>query len=222
MRLTTDQALERVAQRVFDNTQNIRQKDRQRRHNVVDLNGVEYTRQGDKSTPATFYISISPDMVYMERFEFKLIVQPFASYSSGVESATVEVDNTSLSVSGGSITPNPHSHTTQAHTHNLTEGIALSESTAGSFRVSVEGIDITAYLMAQFDGDWIDGEGVYPSLKIGQDYDILEVASDMEAEGNSSDADTLVHPGYKKVQITADAPFQVTLVNYLRYSHMNR
>lgn len=225
MGITIENALSRIAQRVVDNTQNIRQKDHQRRHNFVDMYGVEFTRQGDSGTPARFYLSISPDVVYLERFEFKLIVQPFASYSNGMETAVVEVNDTSLSVteSGNThtITPNPHKHTTDSHTHNLTSGIALTHTSAGNFRVSIEGIDVTPYLMAQY-GAWVDGEGVFPSLDINKNYDILEVACDMVAEGRESDADRLVHPGYKEVRITADAPFQVTLVLYSKYSHMNR
>lgn len=236
MILTQQQAIERLSEKVYDNTRNIRQKDRQRRNTFVDLYGIEFTRQGDSGTPAKFYISITPDMIYLERFEFKLIVQPFASYSNGMETVVVDVNPTSLStgntsLSGGSsispnphnhsVSPNPHDHTTVPHTHNLTSGITLTPVTASNFRVYIEGIDVTAYLMAQY-GSWIDGEGVYPSLDINKNYDILEVACDMMAEGRESDVNKLTHAGYKEIKITGDAPFQVTLVNYLKMSNMNR
>lgn len=224
---TFDEAVGVIAENTFVNKQNIEQKDFQRRHNFVDLYGVEYTRQGDGGAPATFYISISTDMVYLERFEFKLIVQPFVSTvsSNGIQSATVAVNSRSLSANYnyGSVTisPNPHTHTTQPHTHNVVSGVSMTHTTANDFTVSIEGVDITAYLMAQY-GSWIEGEGVYPNIAIGQDYDILEVASDLIAEGRNEDADKLTSSGYKKVEISSDTPFQVTLVNYLKYSHMNR
>lgn len=242
MILTQNQAIQRLSEKVYDNTRNLRQKDRQRRNTFLDLYGVEMTRQGDSSTPAKFYISITPDMIYLERFEFKLIIQPFASYSSGMEIAEVEVNDTSLSLAntsiavtediagvhtvtpnphGHTLTPNPHKHTTVPHTHNLTSGITLTPITADDFRVYLEGIDITAYLMAQY-GRWIDGEGVYPSLDINKNYDILEVACDMMAEGREADVNKLTHAGYKEVRVTANAPFQVTLVNYIKLSNMNR
>lgn len=221
MILTQQQAIERLSEKVYDNTRNIRQKDRQRRNTFVDLYGVEYTRQGDSGTPAKFYVSITPDMIYLERFEFKLIIQPFASYSNGMETVVVDVDNTSLSVSNNAITPNPHKHGTQPHTHNLTSGITLTPTTASDFRVYIEGIDITAYLMAQY-GSWINGEGIYPSLDINRNYDILEVACDMMAEGREADVNKLTHSGYKEITITSNAPFQVTLVNYIKLSNMNR
>lgn len=221
MRITIGEAVERVAERTVSNTRDINRDNRQRRNKVVDLYGIEYTRQGDNGSPATFYISISPDMVYLERFQFKLIVQPFASTNgSGTDNAVVTVNDTSLATNGTSITPNPHTHSTQPHTHNLISGIALTHTDASDFRISINGVDVTAYLMAQHG--WINGEGVYPSLDINENYDILEVASDLVAAGRKSDADKLVCAGYKPVVISSSKPFQITLVNYLKYSHLNR
>ena len=104
----------------------------------------------------------------------------------------------------------------------MTAGITPVTTTANDFRVKVENIDVTPYLMAQYGGAWLNGEGVYPSLQIGQDYDILEVASDLRGEGRDADADKLVRAGYKLIEITAGSPFSITLVNYLKYSHLNR
>lgn len=207
--MTIDKAISRVAERTYDNTQDIKQKNRQRRHNVVDMYGVEYVRQGGKDAPATFYLSISPDMVYMERFEFKIIIEPFA-----IPIASDGIEPTSLTVSGNSVSPNPH-------THNVLAGITFVSTTANDFRFLVEGIDITAYLMAQH-GVWLNGEGIYPSQDILENYDLLEVASDLRAEGRTHEAKIIEDSGYKKVQITSDSPFQAILVHYPRYSHTNR
>lgn len=235
MRISYGEALDRVAERVYENKKSIRQSDLQRRDRVLDLYGIEYYRVGDGGAPARFYISASPDLVYWERFEFKLIIQPFVSTAgSGVTSATVQVNSTtatvkdtSLSVSSSSITPNPHthagephSHTTNAHTHNINAGVTLYPVTATNFRLSVEGIDITPYLMAQ--GQWIDGEGVFPSLDIEKNFDLLEVASDLWDEGRETDANKILQSGFKPIEISASGPFSCTLVNYIKYSHMNR
>ena len=162
-------------------------------------------------------------MEYLLRFEFKLIIQPFVTTvaSNGIQSAEVAVNNTSLSVNNSSITPNPHGHTTQPHTHNVVSGVSMTHTTANDFRVSIDGIDITPYLMAQY-GSWIDGEGIYPSAEIDKDYDILEVISDLMSDGHETEARTIAKAGNHRVDITSDSPFQVTLVNYLKYSHMNR
>lgn len=222
-----DEAFTRLFERTSDLNADRKQKNRQRRDQVTDLFGVEYTRQGDGGAPATFYISVSPDMIYLERFACKLIIQPFISTVSGggTQSAKVSVQNTSLSVSGNNISPNPHSHDTAPHTHNIVSGISMTNTDASDFRVLVAGVNVTPYLMAQTDGQWISGEGIYPDALLGNDedwYDFLQVASDLEGEGKDSEADKILSPGYKKIEISSAKPFQVTLVLYLKHSHMNR
>lgn len=244
MIITEQEAIERVAEQTVRNKERWSQTLKQRRHQVVDMYGVEYTRAGDANNPARFYISISPDMVYLERFEFKLIINPFLSTGGSMTSAvslTVsgggsvdcitnqEIDsivnsgnsgnsgdsgNSGNSGEEGSVSPNPHAH-------SIIPGITSIPTTASDFRVRVEGIDVTPYLIAQY-GSWIHGQGVYPSLDIGKDYDLLEVASDMVGEGRTAQADAITHPGYKAIEITSGSPFTVTLVNYLKYSHLNR
>lgn len=232
--ITMEQAIERVAERTYENTQNIKQMKLQRRTPPVDIYGMEFTRQGGPGAPATFYISISPDMVYLERFEFKLIIQPFLT-TSGVStgSQNITIDETSIipsdfaRVEGDTLyidhntVIDPHTHTVSGHSHSQTPGAGLTPVTASDFLISVEGIDVTPYLMAQY-GQWINGEGVYPSIDINEDYDLLEVASDFMAEGRDDDAHTITKAGYKQIQITSQSLFSVTLVAYIKYSHCNR
>ena len=242
MIITEQEAIERVAEQTVRNKERWSQALKQRRHQVVDMYGVEYTRAGDANNPARFYISISPDMVYLERFEFKLIINPFLS-TGGSQTSSVSltvsgggdvdcipdadidyiVNNGSAPNGGGSgddeggdgsISPNPHAH-------SIIPGITSIPTTASDFRVRVEGIDVTPYLAAQY-GEWISGEGVYPSLDIGKDYDLLEVASDMVGEGRKDLADVITRSGYKAIEITSGSPFTCTLVLYSKFSHLNR
>lgn len=185
MILTQDEYIDRIAQRAVTNKNIIERDLFQRRNQVVDLDGVEYMRQGGPGLPATFYIAISPDMVYMERFEFKLIISAF--------------------IGTGGLTPDLHP----------------VPVTASDFRVKVEGIDITAYLAAQHNG-WISGEGVWPAVDILKTYDVLEAASDMCAAGEAANADKLVKPGYKKIEVTSGSLFAATMSLYCKYSHLNR
>lgn len=171
MVLTPIQYIDRVAERAVENGRLLSQGLRQRRNQVVDLQGIEFTRVGTEEYQPSFYVSISQDMIYMERFEFKLIIE---------------------------------------------------NASGGNFRVSVDGLDITAYLMAQFDGQWITGNGIFPALDINKNYDILEAASDLYAEGRSALAEKLVSPGYKKITISSNDPFTVTMSQYIKYSHLNR
>lgn len=76
MALTYEDAISRVAERTVDNTETIKQGLKQRRHQVTDIYGQEIFRSGDKKTDADYYIAISPDLEYFERFAFKLYVHP--------------------------------------------------------------------------------------------------------------------------------------------------
>lgn len=194
---------------ISENVYNLKKKQRranlQRRNGNVDIYGYEFYRQGDVDAPAEFGISVSQDLVYFERFEFKLIVQPFLSSVSGAGMSPVD-----LQIENDEITPNPHTHT-------LTSGIASSSSATGGYRIEIEGIDLTAYFMAQFDGEWITGEGIYPRDDLSN-YDVLKACGYLSEE----DRHKILSAGYKKIRIYADAPFNVTLVNYLKYSHRGR
>ncbi len=64
----------------------------QRRNAVVDQYGYEFHRQGDKDNPAEIGISISPDLIYFERFEWKLILSPF-KYHDGKKLQTIPSNN---------------------------------------------------------------------------------------------------------------------------------
>lgn len=237
---TINQAISKIAKSTYANAENIDLQSKQRRTQVTDSFGREYTRSGDNGSPATFYISVEDDLEYWERFQFKLIIQSFLSTAgSGTGETVVDINGTSLSGSGGQddyvtgenlhlvssgsgISPNPHTHTAQPHSHTIISGITVIPTTASDFQVYIDGINVTAYLMAQYGGAWINGEGVYPSANDLSAYDVLEVASVMAAEGKTTEINKLLAPGYKKVQITSADPFQVTLVNYLKYSHINR
>lgn len=220
MRMTYDSALNRLAERVIDRSVESKQDKLQRRNQVVDIYGMEFTRQGDTNHPAVFYVSVSPDIIYYERFEFKIVVQPFAMPIGGngsTGSATVAIQDTALSTNGSTITPNPHSHTTAPHNHSLDAGVSLFSSSVSEFEIWIEGIDVTPYLKAQYGGDWIDGEGVFPSTGFAN-YDLLNVAGFLPEWQKG----VLLAPGYKKVELKGKGVFNVTLVNYLKYSHVNR
>lgn len=102
--------------------------------------------------------------------------------------------------------------------------IIIEKTEATNFRVLMSGRDVTAYLMAQQDGNWITGEGIYPSTDIIDDdanYDVLQVISDIHAEGEE-DYDTMLEPGLRRIEIVGDKPIQATVITYLSYSHLNK
>lgn len=224
--VTYEQYLNMLAEKSMDNTRQLRRSVNQRRNGMEDLYGVCFSANGDAGTPATFYISLSPDYVYLQRFAFKFVIKSFVSSVKGAtESAVVDVKPTRLSVSGDSVSPNPHDHDTKPHTHNVINGVGLVPTTSSTWRVKIAGINITPYLVTQQGGAWIDGEGVYPNNRlerIEDFYDILEVASDMTLEGRTADRDKLLAPEFKKIEIESDAPFGVDAYLYMKYSNTNR
>lgn len=223
---TVEEYLNSLAEKTIDNSRQLKRGVDQRRNGMEDLYGVVFSANGDAQNPATFYISISPDMVYLERFAFKFVIRAFTTtVTGGTESATVQVDNRSLSISNNQITPNPHNHGTRPHTHNLINGVGFVNTVSDNWRVRIHGVDITPYLIEQQGGSWIDGEGIYPNNKLvdlEDFYDILDVASMLNAEGNVTDRDKLLAPEFKKVEIISDAPFGIDAYLYLKYSHANR
>lgn len=247
--LTIEQALNRIAEKTFDNTKQLRRGIAQRRNGMEDLYGVEFTHNGDATSPATFYVSVSPDLVYYERFAFKFIIEPFSSSVANVSISGdgMSVDPTNLTFNGsgggssvisgtstlddggggGSITPNPHTHNLSGDgmTATVNYGIKQISTASANWRVEIADVDITAYLIEQQDGEWIDGQGIYPSNRVESEedfYDILDVACMLNAEGRTADRNKILAPGFKKVEVYSDAPFGLTAFLYLKYSHCNR
>lgn len=228
---TYEQVLNRLAEKTSDNTRQLRRGVMQRRNAMEDLYGVMFSAEGDAENPASFYISLSPDFVYLQRFAFKFVIRPYSTtVKGGTSSATVTVNNRSLSISNNAISPNPHDHSTEPHTHNLINGKAFVQTVSDYWRVRIAGVDITAYLQEQHGDEWIDmsdasGERVFPNSELDdlEDfYDILDVTTIMTAEGRIEDRDKILKPEFKKVEIISDAPFGVDAYLYMKYSNLNR
>lgn len=229
--ITYEQYLNRLAEKTYDNTKQLRRGVMQRRNGMEDLYGVMFSAEGDADNPATFYVSLSPDYVYLERFAFKFVIRPYSTTVKGGTSSTkVTVDNTTLSVNNNSISPNPHNHETEAHTHNLINGKAFVQTVSDYWRVKIADIDITAYLREQHDGEWIDmsdvsGSKVFPNNRLEDVmdfYDILDVCSLMTDEGRTEDVEAILRPEFKKVEIVSDAPFGIDAYLYVKNSNLNR
>lgn len=211
MRNDLGTALSVLSEKTADNTKSIRRNNLQRRDEFVDLYGIEFHRNGSADSPAVFHVSVSGDAAYMERFQFKLVIEPFQV------SSELALTPTSLSITDDdNITPNPHNH-------QLVAGVTNIPVTASDFTIEVEGIDITPYLRAQVEEggwDWFSGEGVYPSSNLEESFDLMEVSSDIEAEGG--DGSKILRQGWKPITLRGSQPFSATLVLYLKYQHMNR
>lgn len=72
-----DDALIKVAERTQNNRKQNRQDTMQRRHQVTEIYGQEYTAQGDSNTPAIVYLPVSKDLVYHEVMELQIRISGF-------------------------------------------------------------------------------------------------------------------------------------------------
>lgn len=108
MILEMDEYVDRIAARTVSNTKYIRQSTLQRRDQVTDLHGVEYTRAVDPAIPATFYVTVSRDMVYLERFGFKLIIAPYTQLTPDVPPVIVPVADSGYRVSVDDVDVTPY------------------------------------------------------------------------------------------------------------------
>lgn len=177
-KITYEEALNRIAERTNDNIKELRKSRLQRRTEFTDLYGVPFYAESDSDNKATFYISVSPDLVYFLRFQFKL---------------------------------------------------EIKDTTSDEFSISVNGVDVSDYLITQHSGEWIDGKGLYPTDELEDDtdfYDLLAVANDIYNEGNDEEhtreANKLLKPGFKEVVIESDSSFNVTMYLYQKYSVTGR
>ena len=241
--ITYEQYMNRLSERVIDNTRQLKRDVHQRRNGMEDLYGVCFTTNGDANHPATFYVSLSPDYVYLERFAFKFVIKPYTSSVAGASGGGISISPTELTVGGsggesiapgtstlvdgstGGVSPNPHTHSVSGSSSGLDYGVTTIDTVSTDWHVLIDGIDITAYLIAQHNGEWINGEGVYPNNQLAhiEDfYDILEVCDVLTDEGRVDQREQILASTFKKVQIASDAPFGCDIYLYLKYGHCNR
>lgn len=180
--ISYEQALSRVAERTIANQRDLSQSKKQRRTGFVDLYGVESFRSISGS--GSFYISVSPDLEYFERYQFKLAIENASSVAD----------------------------------------VRLKIKKAGDSDANA--VDLTPYLMEQ-QGSWITGNGIYPSDDITEEsswtdfYDLLDTCGLLIASGEQDAAEMILTPGLREIKIsgiTAD----VSLILYMKYSHINR
>lgn len=194
--ITYDQYLNMLAEKSIDNTRQLKRSMTQRRNGMEDLYGICFTSiatldETDNRYKAKFYISLSPDCIYLHRYAFKHVIMP----------SIIEDEDPS-------------------------EG--------SDWRMTIAGVDVTAYLCEQQGTtNLFDGEGIYPGDDLADDkenfFDILDVASVMIAEANGDktsvpyiNAEKLLEPKFKKVEISSRKPFSADSYLYMKYSSVSR
>lgn len=163
-----------------ETTHDLRQRQRrtilQRRNQVVDLYGIEYARDTNENGEAIFGIPLSQDYIYIDRFEFKIIISPKLSSSE-----------------------------------------ISTQTSYSEFQVLIEGVDITPYFKAQFNGVWINGYGTFPNNGTAN-FDVAGAVGYMKEE----EREKILRAGYNTVQVNCPFQCHVVIQNYPKYSHTLR
>lgn len=215
--MTIDQAINVLAERTYENKRDLERKNLQRRNAVVDIYGER--QYANSNGQATFMVSISKDMVYLERFQFKLMLTgltiPVDTSASGITTTT------SLAISGTSISPNPHSHGVIYDMSGVTHASIPSGAKITGVMISIPNgsyVDITAAMDAQYGSNsWrnIVEYKILPDEDLDRSFDIVQMACDLDEKG-------IISSGLRKIVVSTNVPCDIVLLNYLKYSHLNR
>lgn len=95
--------------------------------------------------------------------------------------------------------------------------LEIFNSSATEFQLFIDGVDMTPYFKAQWRGQFITGNGIFPNDQLGR-YDVLKACGYMD----KATRDRVLKAGYKEVRIYGNGGFTVKLYNYLKYSHVIR
>lgn len=78
--VTIDEYLNMLSEKTLDNSKQLKRDIHQRRNGMEDLYGVCFSAHAnelkDGRYTAKFYVSLSPDYVYLHRFAFKFVIMP--------------------------------------------------------------------------------------------------------------------------------------------------
>lgn len=207
MATTIDDVLYFLAKRQDDQKTLEKQRQLQRRNTVTDAKADFQTMLRGLDRIYTAF-KISNDMQYIMKYSFNLHIRPFVT---NVAQSSVTSD-TSLNVSGGSVSPNPHHH-------NVDLGIKIAEhkfDTSG-LRISIQGVDLTDAIKAEY-GSFVDGYGYFPSQDTT--FDVLRLLDYLHPWQQS----VILSPGLKEIQITQSSNMlcECEISYYIKYNHVDR
>lgn len=89
--ISLEEYLNRLAEKTVDNNRQLKKSVHQRRNGMEDLYGVCFSAHATEADSsgrynAQFYISLSPDYIYLHRFAFKFVIMP--SITEGEDPST--------------------------------------------------------------------------------------------------------------------------------------
>jgi|GEM_PF-5666319 len=207
MTATIDDVLDFLARRQEGSKIVEKQRQLQRRNTVTDAKSDFQTMLRGLDRIYTAF-RITNDMQYIMKYSFNLHIRPFVTNVT----QNVTTSDTSLSVSGSSVSPNPHRHTV-----TLGVEIAEHEFALSNMRISIQGIDLTDAINAEY-GSFVDGYGYFPSQDTT--FDVLKLLDYLYPWQQS----VILSPGLKEIQITQNSNMlcECEISYYIKYNHVDR
>lgn len=190
--ITAGQAIERIAERTSENRSKWAQALRQRRTEYTDIYGIPYESELNSNTRFEYHISVSTDLEYYERYQFKLFVK-----------------------ANGAINPNGF-HVYMGRPADAAEGVAERMIDLTDYFEEQQGIwvDGSGYFPEE-DID-TDVSSFYDVL------DAVGMVMAEDNDGKVADMNAILSPGNKLMRIESSTPCEVTLILFLKYSTVNR
>ena len=194
--ITLDQYLNSIAEKTLDNSRQLKRDVHQRRNGMEDLYGVCFSAHATEPKSgrytARFYISLSPDYVYLHRFAFKFVIMP--SITEGEDPS--EGRDWRVEIGGQDITAYLKEQQDIDPSDPLFEGEGIYPSNGLTDTVEnfYDILDVISVMIAE-----------------GQDPDDSESA-----------VYQLLKPNFKPVEISSVKPFSVDAYFYAKYSVVNR
>lgn len=207
MPVTIDDVLDFLARRQEGQDTIEKQRQLQRRNTVTDAKADFQTMLRGQDRIYTAF-RISTDMQYIMKYSFNLHIRPFVTNLA----QKFITSSKTLSVSGSTVTPNPHSHDVEL-------GIEIAEhnlDTSG-LRISIHGVDLTDAIIAEY-GSFVSGYGYFPSPD--ENFDVLRLLDYLYPWQQS----VILSPGLKEIQITQNSRSlcECEISYYIKYNHVDR
>lgn len=241
--------LNRLAERSAVDGKTIGRVQLQRQNQVVDDYGTPHRSDGSKDSPAYFIISVSPDMINLVRFEFRITIKATRVAIGNMEaigSAIVVLDHAGLAMTeqgaqttspvtleineAGELYPPMHDHTVPGHTHNIDAHTHGTQPHTHNIDTGVTDVPVQANTFGiSINGHDITSliQSLYPGMWLtGQGVFPSSVSTFdwLKIASNAPEhiAQSILQSRNHRIEISGNGAFTAEYISYLKYPYVSR
>ena len=202
MKKTYEDVFNMLLERTSDNTKLLKKSNEQRRNGMEDLYGIMFSKDSvekDGEHTATFYVSLSPDYVYLSRFAFKLVIER----------------------KEGDVPPSGDEEAWEFYVDGVDVTDYLMEQHDGYW---IDGAGIYPSRDLDDPDEPDDEPNFYDILDVAS---LMQTEIDEETDADRKAElvkaqNRVLRRGFKPIAIKSEAPFHLDAYGYFKYSHLNR